>query len=104
MFQTLLLGSVLCGALINAGPVLALGPIVFIGLRQLIGRRELRTILLLRGAAIIALLMTLLTPIGWWEALPLALIAEALARQQFYTTRKPHSVWRFAAHSSNHNS
>jgi anaerobic dimethyl sulfoxide reductase subunit B (iron-sulfur subunit) len=99
---TLLLGSVLCGALITAGPVLALGPISLIGLRQLIERGEARTILLLRGAAIIALLMTLFSPIGWWESLPLVLIAEVLARQQFYATRKPRSMWRFAAQSPNH--
>jgi anaerobic dimethyl sulfoxide reductase subunit B (iron-sulfur subunit) len=97
---TLLLGSVLCGALIAAGPVLALGPIGLIGLRQLIGRHESRSIWLLRAAAIIALLMTLLSPIGWWEALVLAVIAEVLARQQFYATRKPLGAWRFAARSS----
>jgi DMSO reductase iron-sulfur subunit len=97
---TLLLGSVLCGALTAAGPVLALGPIGLIGLRQAIGRSEPRVILLLRVATAIALLLTLLAPIGWWEALVLVLIAEALARGVFYTTRKPHSVWRFAAAST----
>jgi DMSO reductase anchor subunit len=97
---TLLLGSMLCGALIAAGPVLAVGPIGLIGLRQAIGRREPRVIWLLRAATAIALLLTLLSPIGWWEALMLALIAEALARRRFYAAKKPLGAWRFAAPSS----
>lgn len=92
---TLLLGSVLCGALMAAGPLLALGPIGLIGVRQLFGRSEPR-VTWLRVAAVIALLLTLLTPIGWWEALALILIAELIDRAKFYAARSGIGAWRFS--------
>ncbi|MDP1861958.1 MAG: DMSO/selenate family reductase complex B subunit [Gemmatimonadaceae bacterium] len=97
---TLLLGAVLHGALIAAGPEWVVGAMGLLGLRLLIGRREPRAVQLLRAAAILALLMTLLTPTGWWETVALVLIVEVLARRQFYAKRAPRSAWRFAASPS----
>jgi anaerobic dimethyl sulfoxide reductase subunit B len=92
---TLLAGSLLCGALIGGGPWLALGSLGLIGARQAIGQsRSLVTGL--RAAAAIALLLTLIAPSAWWEALVLALIAEALARAAFYEARPDLGAWRFA--------
>jgi anaerobic dimethyl sulfoxide reductase subunit B (iron-sulfur subunit) len=92
---TLLLGSVFCGALMAVGPLLALGPIGLIGLRRIIGQSEPR-VTWLQVAAVIALLMTLVTPIGWWEALGLILIAELIDRARFYAARSGMGAWRFS--------
>jgi DMSO reductase anchor subunit len=92
---TLLLGGILCGVLIGGGPWLAIGSIGLIGLRQAIGRSELR-VTMLHAAALIALLLALIAPIGWWEALVLALIAEARARRSFYAARSELGAWRFS--------
>ena len=94
---TLLLGGVLHGASIAAGPGWAFGAMGLIALRLLIGRREPRTVQLLRAAAIIALLMTPFASIVRWVALALVSIAEVMARRQFYAKREPRSAWRFAA-------
>jgi hypothetical protein len=63
--------------------------------RQLFGRSEPR-VTWLRVAAVIALLLTLLTPIGWWEALALILIAELIDRAKFYAARSGIGAWRFS--------
>ena len=97
---TMLLGAVVHGALIGAGPQWALGAMGLIAVRLLIGRSEPRTVQLLRVAGIVALLMTLFTPTGWWGALALVSIAEVSARRQFYAQREPRSAWRFAASSA----
>jgi len=99
---TLLLGAVVHGALIGAGPEWASGAMGLIGVRLLIGRREPRTVQLLRAAVIVALLMTLFAPTGWWVALALVSIAEVVARRQFYAKREPRSAWRFALHDPRH--
>ena len=94
---TLLLGALVHGALIGAGPALAFAAMGLIAVRLLIGRREPRTVQLLRTAGIVALLMSLVTPTGWWVALALVSIAEVMARGQFYAKREPRSAWRFVA-------
>lgn len=94
---TLLLGSLLGSALIGAGSGWAFAAMVLIVLRLLIGWREPHTLQRLRAAAIIALLATRVTPLGWWAALALVATAEVMARRQFYAMREPLSAWRFAA-------
>jgi DMSO reductase anchor subunit len=96
---TLLLGAVWHGALIAATPGWALGVTGLIALRLQIGRREPPIVRQWCGAAIVALLLTVITPAGWWGALALVATAEVLARRQFYATRAPRSAWRFAAPS-----
>ena len=93
---TLLLGWVLCGALIGGGLWLALGSLGLIGARQAIGRSR-RQVTWLRAATAIALMLTLLAPIGWWGALVLALVAEALARAAFYEARPDLGTWHFSS-------
>ena len=97
---TLLLGGVSSGASSAAGPGWAFGALGLLGVRLLIGRREPHAVQLLRAAAIIALLLTLVAPAGWWAALALVSLAEVIARRQFYAKREPRSAWRFAALSS----
>ncbi len=97
---TLLLGSVVHGALIGAGPAWALGALGLMAVRLLIERRDTHTVQLSRATAVIALLVTLVTPAGWWASLALVSIAEVMARRQFYARREPRSAWRFAAPSS----
>jgi anaerobic dimethyl sulfoxide reductase subunit B len=92
---TLLLGSVLCGALLGGGSWLTLGAVGLVGVRQVIGRSAPR-VLLLRMLIVITLLLTLLFPIGWWVAVALTLIAEALARISFYAVRSDLGAWRFS--------
>lgn len=91
---TLLLGSVLCGALIGGGPWLMLGAIRLVGVRRAIGWSEPR-VRLLRALIVITLLLTLIFPIGWWAVFALSLIAEALARLSFYAARSDLGAWRF---------
>lgn len=92
----LMLGSILGGGLIGAGPWWVLGSIGLVGVRQAIGRSA-PPVALWRGLAIVALLLALLTPIGWWLALALAFGGEALARRAFYEDRHSRGVWRFSA-------
>ncbi len=92
---TLLLGGILCGALIDGGPGLVLGSIGLIGLRQAIGRSGSR-VTWLRALSVIALLLALIVPIGWWLALVLVLLAESLARAVFYHDRSALDAWRFS--------
>lgn len=93
---TLLLGAVAHGALIGAGPAWAFGAIGLTGVRLLIGRHEPRTVQLLRAAAIVTLLVTLVAPTGWWVAFALTFAAELIARRQFYAMRLPRSAWQLA--------
>jgi hypothetical protein len=74
---------------------LTLGAIGLIGLRQTIGWREPQ-VLLLRVLIVIALLLTLIFPIGWWVALVLALVAEVKGRAAFYAARSDLSTWHFS--------
>ena len=97
---TLMLGVMLHGALIAAGPGWAMGAMALVALRLLVGLQEPRTVQLLRTAAIIALAVTLFTPTAWWGALALVSIAEVMVRRQFYAKREPRSAWRFAAPAS----
>ncbi|MHB0962168.1 MAG: DmsC/YnfH family molybdoenzyme membrane anchor subunit, partial [Gemmatimonadaceae bacterium] len=97
---TLLLGAALHGALLEAGWGFALGTMGLIVVRLLVGWREPHSLQLVRAAAIIALLLTRFTSVGWFVSAALALIAEAVARRQFYAKREPRSEWRFAAPST----
>ncbi|MFA6165459.1 MAG: DMSO/selenate family reductase complex B subunit [Gemmatimonadaceae bacterium] len=111
---TLLLGGVMHGASVAAGPEWAVWAIGLIALQALLGASEpragqvvrtaqrlraahlVRTVQLLRAAAIVALLTTRFTPAGWWATLALVSLTEVLGRQQFYAKRNPRSAWRFA--------
>ncbi|MHB1097444.1 MAG: DMSO/selenate family reductase complex B subunit [Gemmatimonadaceae bacterium] len=97
---TLLLGGVLHGGLIAAGPGWAMAAMALIALRLRVGLREARTVHLVRAAAIIALAVTSFTPAAWWGALAFVSTAELMARRQFYAKREPRSAWRFAAPAS----
>lgn len=94
---TLLLGGVLHGAFISAGPQWAYGAMGLVALRLLVGLREPRAIQRWRIAALVALLITLTTPLGWWAALAILATAEVMARRHFYAKREPRSAWRVAA-------
>jgi anaerobic dimethyl sulfoxide reductase subunit B (iron-sulfur subunit) len=94
---TLLLGSVVSGTVLAAGPVVALAAAGLLVLRQFIGRRDPRPVVLWRTAALAALLVTPRAPAAWWAAFAAVLLAEGLARRQFYAGREPLSAWRFAA-------
>lgn len=94
---TLLLGAVLHGAFISAGPGWALGVMGLVALRLAVGLREPRAVQWWRGGAMVALLITLFTPLGWWAVLAILATAEVMARRHFYAKREPCSAWRFAA-------
>jgi anaerobic dimethyl sulfoxide reductase subunit B (iron-sulfur subunit) len=97
---TLLLGAVVHGAVTAAGPAWVFSATGLVALRMLLGRREPHAAQLSRAMAVIALLVTLVTPAGWWAVLVLVPIAETIARRQFYAKREPRSAWRFAAPSA----
>jgi DMSO reductase anchor subunit len=97
---TLIVGAALHGAVTGAGPAWVFGATGLVAVRLLLGRREPHAAQLARAIAVIALLVTLVTPAGWWAVLVLVSIAETIARRQFYTKRKPRSAWRFAAPSA----
>lgn len=94
---TLLLGGVLHGAFISADERWASGAMGLVVLRLAVGLREPRAVQLWRGGAMVALLITLFTPLGWWAVLAILATAEVMARRHFYATREPRSAWRFAA-------
>jgi anaerobic dimethyl sulfoxide reductase subunit B (iron-sulfur subunit) len=93
---TLLLGSVLGGAFTHASTAWAFAAIVLVGVRLFIDRDNGGAVPHWRQAAIVALMLTPVTPAGWWLALGPMLVAEALSRQAFYAARAPHGAWRFA--------